>query len=109
MSGELAIHHLGGGLGLGPNPFGRDVANLALYRAFARHGGFDLLHMLTALETSAADLAGALQGAEPLTTRIETGSLLELGRARQAGTLFRGKADLAELAWARRGAGLDGA
>lgn len=109
MSGELAIHHLGGGLGLGPNPFGRDVANLALYRAFARHGGFDLLHMLTALETSATDMAGALQSAEPLTTRIETGSLLELGRARQAGTLFRGKADLAELAWARRGAGLDGA
>ncbi|MDP3382855.1 MAG: glycosyl transferase family 1, partial [Phenylobacterium sp.] len=107
MSGELAIHHLGGGLGLGPNPFGRDVANLALYRALARYGGFDRLHMLTALETSAADIAATLQGADPLTTRIETASLLELGRARQAGTLFRGKADLAEMAWARRGAGLD--
>ncbi|MDP3489843.1 MAG: glycosyltransferase family 4 protein [Phenylobacterium sp.] len=109
MSGELAIHHLGGGLGLGPNPFGRDVANLALYRAFARHGGFDRLHLLTALETSAEEIAEALQGASPLTTEIETGSLLELSRARQAGTLFRGKADLAEMAWARRGPGLDSA
>ncbi len=107
MSSELAIHHLGGGLGLGPNAFGRDVANLALYRALARYGDFDRLHMLTALETPAAEIAGTLQGVDPLTTQIETGSLLELGRARDAGTLFRGKADLAEMAWARRGAGLD--
>lgn len=109
MSGELAIHHLGGGLGLGPNPFGRDVANLALYRAFARYGGFDRIHMLTALETSAAELTEALQGETPLATEIETASLLDLGRARQAGTLFRGKADLAEMAWARRTPGLDSA
>lgn len=109
MSGELAIHHLGGGLGLGPNAFGRDVANLALYRAFARYGGFERLHLLTSLETSAAEMAETLQGTTPLSTEIETGSLLELGRARQAGTLFRGKADLSELAWARRTPGLDNA
>ena len=59
MSGELAIHHLGGGLGLGPNAFGRDVANLALYRAFARHGGFERLHMLTSVETDAGSMAPA--------------------------------------------------
>lgn len=109
MSGELAIHHLGGGLGLGPNPFGRDVANLALYRALARYGGFERLHLLTSVETPVAAMAEALQGATPLTTQIETGSLLEIGRARQAGTLFRGKADLAELAWARRGSTHDNA
>ncbi len=103
MSGELAIHHLGGGLGLGPNAFGRDVANLALYRAFARYGGYERLHMLTSAETDAGSMATALAGASPLTTVIEAGSLLELGRARRAGTLFRGKADLAEMAWARRG------
>ncbi|MDP2215033.1 glycosyltransferase family 4 protein [Phenylobacterium sp.] len=109
MSVELAIHHLGGGLGLGPNPFGRDVANLALYRAFARHGGYQRLHMLTSVETPVAQITQALQGATALSTRIETGSLLDLARARQAGTLFRGKADLAEMAWARRGSGLDNA
>jgi D-inositol-3-phosphate glycosyltransferase len=103
MSGELAIHHLGGGLGLGPNAFGRDVANLALYRAFARYGGYERLHMLTSAQTDAASVAAALAGPLPLTTAIEAGALLELRRARQAGTLFRGKADLAEMAWARRG------
>jgi len=103
MSGELAIHHLGGGLGLGPNAFGRDVANLALYRALARYGGYERLHMLTSIETDAAGLAAALAGPTPLTTAIESAPLLNLSRARQAGTLFRGKADLAEMAWARRG------
>ncbi|MDP1616127.1 glycosyltransferase family 4 protein [Phenylobacterium sp.] len=103
MSGELAIHHLGGGLGLGPNAFGRDVANLALYRAFAQHGGYERLHMLTSTPTDPGGMAEALAGDLPLTTAIETGALLDLGRARRAGTLFRGKADLAEMAWARRG------
>ena len=107
MPGDVAIHHLGGGLGLGRNPFGRDVANLALYRALARHGGFDTLHMLTALDTRVEDVTASLSEGAPLRTRVEVSSLLDLDRARKAGVLFRGKADLSEMAWSRREAGPD--
>ena len=102
MGGELAIHHLGGSLSLGANPFGRDVANLALYRALARHGGFETLHMLMAPVSPAEALSENLAGGTSLSTRIESGGLLEVDRAARAGTLFRGKADLSELAWTRR-------
>ena len=60
MRGELAIHHLGAGMALGQNPFGRDVANLALFRAFARHGGFERLHLLTPFRIDEAAALEAL-------------------------------------------------
>lgn len=107
MRGELAIHHLGAGMALGQNPFGRDVANLALFRAFARHGGFERLHLLTPFRIDEAAAADALSGGHPLSTQVEYGSLLDQGRMTRAGVLFRGKADLPELAWARRGAARD--
>lgn len=107
MRGELAIHHLGAGMSLGQNPFGRDVANLALFRAFARHGDFERLHLLTPFRIDEAAALEALSGGEPLATQVEYSSLLDQERMARAGVLFRGKADLPELAWARRGAGRD--
>ena len=107
MRGELAIHHLGAGMALGQNPFGRDVANLALFRAFARHGGFERLHLLTPFRIDEAAALEALAGGAPLATQVEYGSLLDQGRMARAGVLFRGKADLPDLAWARRGAQRD--
>ena len=105
MRGELAIHHLGAGMALGQNPFGRDVANLALFRAFARHGDFERLHLLTPFRIDEAAALEALSGGEALATQVEYSSLLDQERMARAGVLFRGKADLPELAWARRGAG----
>lgn len=107
MRGELAIHHLSARVGLGQNPFGRDVANLALFRAFARHGGFERLHLLTPFRIDPAAAHEALSAGETLATEVEYGSLLDQGRMARAGVLFRGKADLPELAWARRSAGRD--
>ena len=107
MRGELAIHHLGAGMALGQNPFGREVANLALFRAFARHGGFERLHLLTPFRIDEAAALDALSGGEALQTQVEYGSLLDQGRMARAGVLFRGKADLPDLAWARRSAGRD--
>ena len=41
--GRLAILHPPGRMGLGANPFGKDVANLQLWQALARHGGYERL------------------------------------------------------------------
>jgi hypothetical protein len=40
-------------MALGANPFGKDVANLALWRALARHGGYRADDVLTLRPTPA--------------------------------------------------------
>ncbi len=89
------------------NPFGKDVANLELYRALARHGGYDALHILAsagadpqALATALGVEAGHIAGKSA--PRITAGVLLDQGTAAAAGTLLRGQPDLSPLAWLRR-------
>jgi glycosyltransferase involved in cell wall biosynthesis len=105
--GRVAIFHPRGRLALGANPFGKDVANLALWRALARHGGYEQIDMLTLDPGSAEELDAVLF--EPGDRRPEmTLALLPGSRAPQAaGVLLRGQPDLAELAWIRRGHGGD--
>lgn len=102
MASRLAIYHPAGRLGLGQNPFGKDVANLQLYRALASHGGYDQIDMLS---NTAGDPELITQGLFPdgrPTTKITTGSVLWPEAAAAGGVLFRGQPDLAELAWTRR-------
>ena len=65
MAQRLAIFHPPGRLGLGANPFGKDVANLELYRALARHGGFEQLDLCVLQGVSEADARRALLGEQP--------------------------------------------
>ncbi|SEQ34626.1 Glycosyl transferases group 1 [Faunimonas pinastri] len=95
------------GFGTPENPFGKDVANLGLFRAIARHSGYSDINFLLHAQTPPEQVAQALLGRERTATRINTGGLLSVGRMRESGVLLRGKADLADLAWLRRGAGSD--
>jgi glycosyltransferase involved in cell wall biosynthesis len=102
VASRLAIYHPAGRLGLGQNPFGKDVANLQLYRALANHGGYDQIDMLS---NTAGDPELITQGLFPdgrPTTKVTTGTVLWPEAAAAGGVLFRGQPDLAELAWVRR-------
>lgn len=100
--GRAAILHPPGGAGLGPNPFGKDVANLQLWQALARHGGYAGLDVLTLQPADLAQVTAVLlEGAAPA-TEITTG-LLGFSRAPEdAGVLIRGQPELYDIAWMRR-------
>lgn len=105
--GRLAILHPRGRMGLDPNPFGKDVANLQLWQALARHGGYERLDVLAMNPVDAAEVAGDLFGDLPHTTQIETGVLGFSDAPVEAGVLLRGQPDLYDLAWSRRRRGGD--
>jgi glycosyltransferase involved in cell wall biosynthesis len=102
VGSRLSILHPRGDMTLGENPFGKDVANLELFRAMAQHGGFEQLDMLSVLPVTEAHLHETMIAGSASTTRVVPGSVLNQGAAREAGTLLRGKPDLQDLAWLRR-------
>jgi glycosyltransferase involved in cell wall biosynthesis len=102
MAARLSIFHPPGRLGLGANPFGKDVANLQLYQALARHGGFEQLDMLVMQGTSEADARQALLGGQGSNLRVTVQSGMSVGAPSAAGALLRGQPYLHELAWLRR-------
>ncbi len=103
MPRRFAIHHPPGRLALKRDPFGKDVANLGLYRAIAHHGGLERLHVAAHQPVAASEVAADL-GADPRLA-VSTGSILDLGPVADAGALLRGQPTLAETAWARERAG----
>jgi D-inositol-3-phosphate glycosyltransferase len=102
VANRLAIFHPRGELGLGQNFFGKDVANLELFRAMAQHGGFEQLDVLSVIPTTDAALRAALLDDPDAPIRILSGSSLNQMPARDAGALLRGQPDLQDLAWLRR-------
>lgn len=107
MSSRLAIFHPAGRLGLGQNFFGKDVANLDLYRALVAHGGFDAVDILTLVQVDLDQVAPALTQGRPTSTTLAVDSVLNTDRMVAAGALLRGQPDLADLAWMRRRAAGD--
>jgi glycosyltransferase involved in cell wall biosynthesis len=107
MARRLAIFHPPGRLGLAHNPFGKDVANLQLFQALARHGGLERLDVLSLRPTTPDELSADLLGEGIGGVEVATGSILEAGRAIAAGALLRGQPYLSDLAWLRRRAGGD--
>lgn len=100
--GRLAILHPPGRMGLGANPFGKDVANLQLWQALARHGGYERLDVLSAQPADLAELKAALFEDRTPATEIAT-SLVSQSRApEESGVLLRGQPELYDLAWMRR-------
>ncbi|TXM94263.1 glycosyltransferase family 4 protein [Methylobacterium sp. WL116] len=102
MSASLALYVPSASFETVKNPFGKDTANLGLFQALALHGGFDDVFVLSPQPPSEADLARGLLRGGTSPTRLHGGSLYDLQPAVQAGSLLRGKADLADLAWLRR-------
>ncbi len=100
MSSRLAIYHPPGRLGLQHNPFGKDVANLELYRALAMHGGFDGVDLLSAVPVTPAQVIEDM-GPE-VGGRIRPGVILNQQIPAAAGALLRGQPVLSELGWLRR-------
>jgi glycosyltransferase involved in cell wall biosynthesis len=90
------------GIGSPKNPFGKDVANLGLYRALAQHGGLEELCFLLHHQANPTDLANGLGIGTGAATTVSATSVLNIGAAQRCGTVFRGKADLADLAWLRQ-------
>ena len=102
MARSLSIYHHSGVLQLPSNPFGKDVANLELFRALARHGGFEQLSILSLRPVEESELAHHLLDGEPTALRLKWGSVLNQAEPAEAGALLRPQPDLYDLAWMRR-------
>ena len=102
MARRLSIFHPPGRIGLGLNRFGKDVANLELYRALVQHGGFDRVDVLAMTPGTDKELVADLLEGQPCTTSLHSSSILNQRVAVEAGALLRGQPDLYELAWLRR-------
>lgn len=100
--GRLAILHPPGRMGLGANPFGKDVANLQLWQALARHGGYQRMDVLTSQPADLAEVRDALLEGAATETEIATAVLGFTRAPEEAGLLLRGQPDLYDLAWMRR-------
>jgi len=102
LTSRLAIYHPAGRVGLGENVFGKDVANLELFRAMVQHGGHAQVDFLTHAAVQADTLKKSLVGEVPCATRITSSSVLAQTVAAEAGTLLMGGPKLEEPAWQRR-------
>jgi D-inositol-3-phosphate glycosyltransferase len=102
VAARLSILHPAGALSTKANPFGKDVANLELFRALARHGGFEQIDVLSQTQLAEADLRAALLGGSEQTTKIVPASVLNTALPAQSGALLRGQPDLSDIAWIRR-------
>lgn len=106
---ELALFHPPGRFLLPGNPFGKDVANGALFRALARGGGYRQLHVLNQLGLAPEQIAEGLFAEGEAGLGLASGPLWSTAIPTRAGVLLRGQPYLSELAWIRRSQGRDDA
>lgn len=99
---RLAIYNPSAQVGLGKNPFGKDVANMGLWRALAQHGGFDQIDILANVQTDPLKIREALLEGHASKTQFTTSTIMDQRAAAAAGALVRGKAELSDMAWLRR-------
>jgi glycosyltransferase involved in cell wall biosynthesis len=99
---RLSIFHPLAQLALRSNPFGKDVANLELFQALARHGGYEQVDILGLRPANADDLSRGLFGQTAPSARVTSASILQQQVAAESGALLRGQPDLYNLAWLRR-------
>ncbi len=97
MTVACAIYLGGTGIALKKNPFGKDVANLGLYRALARYAPGDAINFLSFNRMDNNDVAAALYPTLPATKSVLTTSVFNPQAMSEAGTLLRASADLADL------------
>ncbi|HEX3366183.1 glycosyltransferase family 4 protein [Phenylobacterium sp.] len=107
MADRLALYHPRGVQGLGKDIFGKDVANLELMQAMARHGGFSQVEFLSAEIATEAQARQLLLDDPAAAVRVTPGSMLSNRPMRAAGAVLRGQPGLQNLAWLRRLTGND--
>ena len=108
MSNQISIYAPSSGLTLPDNSFGKDIANLGLFRAFAKYGNFDVVNLHTAEHLEAHQIYTSLlpNGGK---TELITRDLLDFYSPCLSGVLFRGQPYLSELAWFRNAFRFDSA
>ncbi|WP_296595302.1 glycosyltransferase family 4 protein [Phenylobacterium sp.] len=100
--GGLAIFHPTGETRLHRNPFGKDVANLQLWQALVRHGGFPRVDVQTVQIVGQDEVAQGLLAGSDSPTEVTTSLRIISSSASELGALIRGLPDIAGLAWSRR-------
>ena len=101
----ICFFNLQGHLARPANPFGKDIANAALFRALVQHGGFSDVAVLHQAGLSPEQLAAEMAFATA--PGFVTASLDDTALPARHGALLRGQPYLAELSSLRRAAGLD--
>ena len=107
MARSIALYHPSAGVRPKHNPFGKDVANVELFRAVLRYGDVDRVDFLTGAQVVAADLVAGLVPGEAVRAQVATTHLLDQGPPTAAGALVRGVPELTDMAWLRRQVGLE--
>src|SRR5688572_9356837 len=88
LARALSVYHPGGRLGLGANPFGKDIANFQLYRALAQHGGFEEFALLSLNPPPEAEARQALGTDVAGRARITSASVFDHAVAARTGALL---------------------
>jgi D-inositol-3-phosphate glycosyltransferase len=101
-SNSGACFYVPGALSKGGKFFGKDVANVSLYRALVKSPSFREISFLLPRRLSPSEVASSIGAHEASASKIITGGLLNQDLPRRAGVLVRGQADLSRLAWRRR-------
>jgi D-inositol-3-phosphate glycosyltransferase len=102
VADRLAIYHPQAKLGLGENPFGKDVANIGLYRSVTRYGGYQPLTIVANGVLSDQALAATFDPDGVATSRLTGAHVLNQRAVAQSGALLHGFPRLRDLAWLRR-------
>jgi glycosyltransferase involved in cell wall biosynthesis len=101
----ICLFHPQGHLARPANPFGKDIANAALFRGLVRYGDFSDVAVLNQAGLSADQLAAEMAGVG--SARFAAAPIANTALPARHGVLLRGQPYLSELAWLRRAAGLD--
>jgi glycosyltransferase involved in cell wall biosynthesis len=104
LAGSIALYHPSAGVRPKNNPFGKDVANVELFRAILKHGDFDQVDFHVSGDITAGDLVQGLLG-EASPKEVSVRALLDQAAPARAGALVRGVPELSDMAWLRRSAG----
>jgi glycosyltransferase involved in cell wall biosynthesis len=102
VAARLSIYHPAGRLSLKGNPFGKDVANLQMFQALGRYGGFEQLDVVALQAVDPAEVRADMLGDTPSSLRCTVDSPLNQAAVAASGALLRGQPQLDELAWLRR-------
>lgn len=102
MTRRLALYNLAAPAGAGHRMFGKDVANLDLFRALIRHGGLERVDLMLTPPRTPAEIGGQLDLSAEETARLAPTGITDWATANTAGTVLRGSALIPALAWQRR-------
>jgi len=100
VTSGLSLFHPQGRIARPSNPFGKDIANAALFRALITHGDFEDVAVLNQAGLTDEELKQELGQAGNV--RISSAALTNTSWPSRHGTLVRGQPYLSELAWLRR-------